>query len=87
MQSSPEAVAARERLDAVEVVAIQLYGLTQAVRALLGTHPEPDRARTVFDQLLGQMLAHPAFLGETDKAIVLKDFSATLFQPPVSLDT
>jgi|JI81AbrownRNA_FD_contig_61_180643_length_504_multi_1_in_0_out_0_1 hypothetical protein len=85
MQTDPVAAAARSRLGATMTISTHLYGLTSAVRALIATHPEPERMRQVFDQLIGQMLAHPAFLSDPDQGIVLRDFAATLFQPPVEL--
>jgi hypothetical protein len=85
MQTNPAAQDARTRLGATAMLAIQMYGLTAAVRALLATHPQPEKARAVFDQLLGQMLAHPGFLVDQDQGIVLRDFAATLFQPSVQL--
>ena len=89
MPQDQNAKAARARLDTVVVLSIQITGLAAAVRAILATHPEPDRVRAVFDQLfdqwLGQMLAHPGFLAEQDKGVVLRDFAASLFQPPVVL--
>ena len=87
MQTNPTAKAARDRLGAIETTAIQLYGLTAVVRALLAEHPEQENVRLVFDRLLGQMLAHPGFLAEPDRGIILRDFAATLFQPPVEIDT
>lgn len=47
MQPDPEAVAARESLGATRVLAIHLYGLTAAVRAILATHHQPQEARKV----------------------------------------
>ena len=85
MQTNPAAQDARNRLGVEVTLAIQMYGLTAAVRALLAEHPQPEKARAVFDQLLGQMLAHPSFLADKDQGIVLRDFAATLFQPPVKL--
>jgi len=86
MKSSKEAQAAQKNLGATLLLSVHLYGLTAAVRAILATHPEPEKVRAVFDQLLGQMLTHPGFLAEQDQGIVIRDFAATLFQPPVELD-
>lgn len=85
MQTNPDAHEARTSLGASIATTIQLYGLTAAVRALLATHPEPEKSRAVFDQLLDQMLAHPGFLADLDQGVILRDFAATLFQPPVVL--
>ena len=85
MKTDPIAAAARDRLGATLVLSIHLYGLTSAVRALIETHPEKEKMRSVFDQLLGQMLSHPGFLANQDQGIVLRDFSEALFQPPVEL--
>lgn len=74
------------RLDPTVVVATQLYGLTSAVRALIATHPEPDRLRQVFDQLLGQMLAHPGMVLNPEQGIVLREMAEVLFRSPVALD-
>lgn len=72
---------------AIMQLSVHLYGLTAAVRALISTHQDPERARLLFDQLSAQMLAHPAFLGDKKSAQTLKDFAEVLFRPPVSLDT
>jgi hypothetical protein len=37
---------------------IQLHVLWTAVKAIIATHPEPERVRTVFDQLIGQSTAN-----------------------------
>lgn len=85
MEQNKEAVEARARLGATMVLSIQLNTLTVAVRALIDTHPDRDLVREKLDQLIGQMLAHPAFLSDQDQGIVLRDFVETLFQPPVEL--
>lgn len=85
MKTDPIAQAARDRLGPTLVLANHLYCLTNAVRALLETHPEPEKVRTVFDQLHGQMLAHHGMYDDPDRGIVIRDFAATLFQPPVEL--
>ena len=87
MQTDPNAAAARNRLGHELVLSTHLTGLMAAVRAILATHPEPERVRAVFNQLIGQMLSHPGFLADRDQGIVLRDLAATLFQPPVRLDT
>lgn len=86
MKPDPNAQAAMARLGSELVVANHLYALTAAVRALLATHPEPERVKAVFDLLLGQMLTHQGNLSNPDAGIVLRDFTATLFQPPVEID-
>lgn len=85
MKTDPVAAAARSRLGATMTISTHLYCLTSAVRALIATHPEPERLRHVFDQLIGQMLAHPGFLSDSDQGIVLRDFAAALFQSPVEI--
>ncbi len=85
MQNNLAAKEARSRLGHELTVATHLYGVTVAVRALISTHPEPEKLRTAFDQLIGQMLSHPGFLENPDQGIVLRDMAETLFQPPVVL--
>ena len=87
MKNDPKAQAALDRLGPTVVLATHLYCLTNAVRALLSTHQAPEQARAVFDQLFAQQLAHQGTLDDPDQGIVLRDFAATLFQPPVKLDT
>jgi hypothetical protein len=87
MKVNPEAKKARDSLDPTELLALHLYALTAAVRAILAIHSDPPRVRAVFDQLIAQMQAHPAYMASPAKTIVLRDFVATLFQPPVNLDT
>jgi hypothetical protein len=72
-------------IEATEFVAIQVTALSAAVRALIATHPEPDRVRAVFDQLLGQMQANPAYLGHPEKQNLLKSLAELLFRPPIEL--
>lgn len=66
-------------------ISTHLYGLTSAVRALIATHPDPERMRQVFEQLIDQMLGNPGFLSDPDLGIVLRDFATTLFQPRVEV--
>lgn len=85
MQTNQVAATAISRLGATMTISTHLYGLTSAVRALIATHPEPERIRKVFEQLIDQMLVDQAFLSDPDLGIVLRDFAATLFQPRVEL--
>jgi hypothetical protein len=85
MKKDDEAAAARSRIGHELVQSTHLYGLLAAVRALIATHPDQDKVRQAFDQLIGQMLASPGFLVNTDFGVVLRDFSETVFQPPVEL--
>ena len=85
MQTDQKAAAARERIGYELVLSTHLYGLTAAVRALIAAHPEPEKFQVAFEQLIGQMLAHPGFLSNPDQGVVLRDFAATLLQPPVEL--
>lgn len=87
---TPEQQAAIEavgRLDDHITLALQIASVHAAVKAMLLAHPEPERVRTVYDQLLGQFIASPAVAGFPDRALVLRDLTATLFAPPVVLDT
>lgn len=87
---TPEQKAALEatgRIGDQMTLALQIASLHAAVKAMLATHPEPDRVRAVYDQLLGQFIASPAVAGFPDHALVLRDLTATLFAPPVVLDT
>lgn len=79
------AAAARMRTEAIEVLSIHLNGLTAVVRALIHTHPNRAAARAACDQLIGQMLAHPGYLVDSDYGIILRDYVETVFQLPVEL--
>lgn len=85
MKPDPAAVAARERLGSTQVLSLHLNGVMAAIRALIETHPDRDRVRMVFEQLIAQMLSHPGILDNPDQGIVIRDLAATLFQPPVEL--
>lgn len=82
-QPEEAAQAARERLGGLAVQSVHLTGLMQAVRALIETHPEPESLRNAYDRYVGQMLAHPGFLTDTDRGTVLRELTANLFQAPV----
>lgn len=75
------------RLDPMEVHNIQMLALFSAVRALIAVHPQSEKVRGVYDQLTAQVIASPFVMGQPDKAIILRDISATLFAPAVKLDT
>lgn len=79
------AALARSRLEAVEVVSLHLNGLIAVVRAMVHTHPEPNKVREACDQLIGQMLANPAYLKNPDYGVILRSFEESVFQPPVEL--
>ena len=78
MNTTPE-------IDPAEFLALQLAVLQLAVRALHANHPEPAKVEQVFEQLIGQMQANPAFLSSQSSAALLRRFSSGLFQPPVQL--
>jgi len=79
-----EAVA---RLSQLQILDLQVSVAHLAIKALICAHPEPEKVRTYYDQLLGQIMTGPGVLGHPDKALVLRDLTATLFAPPASLDT
>ena len=73
------------QLDPAEYVGLQVAVLHAAVRALHASHPEPEKVEAVFQQLIGQMQANPAFLGSTKNADLLRQFANGLFLPPKQL--
>lgn len=75
------------RLHPMEVHNIQILVALSAVRALIAAHPQPEKVRDIYEQLITQAIASPFVMGQPDKAIVLRDISATLFAPAVQLDT
>ncbi|NKF21548.1 hypothetical protein [Solimonas marina] len=75
------------RDEALLLVSTQLYGLTAVVRAMIATHPQPEKVRLLFDQLLMQMLADPVYLGDKKNAQALREFGEAVFQPSLRLDT
>jgi len=87
MNSDEEAKAARAELGEDRTMTVHFYGLAAVVRALVNAHPDPSRVRTLYDQLEVQMMASPAMATDKAARTVLKDFSASVFQPPVVLDT
>lgn len=87
MQPDPIAMQARDRIGDIATLSIHTNCLIAAFRALLATHPEPEKVRAAHDQLIAQMLAHPAFLDDSGCGAVLRDVTETLFQPLVRLDT
>ena len=73
-------------LDATILLAVQVSVLTAAVRAILGTHPDREQVRSVFDQLISQMQAHPGFLlAQAGTSDALRSCVEVLFRPPVEL--
>ena len=86
MEVNPVAKTARAELGETITLAVHLYGLTAAVRALIQVCPNQSLVRDIYDQLETQMLTNPAFAISEEARVVLKDFTATLFQPPVVLD-
>ncbi len=87
---TPEQKLAREAIGRLGEDAHYLQTLASqiAVKALIAAHPNKDIVRQYYDQLLGQLIAsgagHP---NSADNALVLHDITATLFAPPVKLDT
>lgn len=89
LSMTPEQRAAREalgRLDPYETMDLQIAVAHLAIKALIVAHPEPDKVRLYYDQLLGQLIASPGVVGFPDKSLVLKDLTAGLFEPPAVLD-
>ena len=86
MSIDPKEVdAARLRLGP-QVIGINdnIFGIL--VRALLATHPEPEKVRHKFDMLFGQLLATPPYIGNQDARLVAHDLVETAFRPPKTLD-
>lgn len=87
---TPEQQAAVEavgRIGDAWTVNLQIAVLQAAVRAMVVTHPEPEKFRAYFNQVLGQFMASQAVAGYPDRSVVLRDLTASLFEPPVELDT
>jgi hypothetical protein len=88
--TTPEQKAAQEavrRLGSTLAIATQTSAMLCAVRALLAAHPNPSSVRTIYDQLIGQLMATPGVVDDPDQMAVLRDLTNTLFRPPVKLDT
>lgn len=88
--TTPQQKAAREaigRMGNIDALATQIAAAQCAIRAMIATHPEPEKVRAVYDQLVGQLMAIPAIAADSDKMLVLRDLTETLFRPPVVLDT
>ena len=87
---TPDQKAARDaaaRLTGAEVLTLQSVICFSAVRAMVATHPEPEKMRAIYDQLIGQFIASPAVVGKPGKSFIIRDLTATLFEPPIELDT
>lgn len=78
---------AANRLPPLITLDIQVSVALIAIRALINSHPNPEQVRKIYDQLLGQLLTSSVVLNSPDRSLVLKDLTATLFRPPVLLDT
>lgn len=88
--ATPEQMAAREavgRLGPLDTLDLQVSVAHLAIKAMICAHPEPEKVRLYYDQLLGQVMAGPGVVGFPDKSLVLRDLTATLFAPPAALDT
>jgi hypothetical protein len=73
-------------MDATTFLAAQVSALALALRAVIATHPEPERIRAVFDQLAAQVQAHPGFLGaQIGQANALRSMAEMLFRPPIAI--
>lgn len=86
---TPEQKLAREAVSRIgdETRTLQISVAQMAIKALISTHPDPDAVRKVYDQLLAQFMANTAGLpSNSDRMVVLRDITATLFAPPVKLD-
>lgn len=60
---------------------IQLHVLWIAVKAIIATHPEPEKVRHVFGQLMGQSTASLIVQGEPLAAFtVVRDLTTSLFE-------
>jgi len=70
-----------EMFSAESLETIQLHVLWAAVRAIIATHPEPEKVRSVFDQLIGQSTANLIVQGEPLEAFtVVRDLANGLFE-------
>ena len=67
-----------------EFLALQLAVVTSAVRALLASHPEPEKVRTLFDQIIGQLQASGAVAGKGEPQQLALRRSIGLVFPPHS---
>lgn len=70
-----------DMFSAESLETIQLHVLWAAVKAIIATHPEPEKVRTVFDQLIGQSTANLIIQGEPLEAFtVVRDLTTGLFE-------
>jgi len=78
-----DGTSARERIGEVNCLAIQVYVLTHAVRALAQTHPDPTRFQLEFDRSMATMQVQSEFAGNLDHQLVVRDFVETVLFPPL----
>lgn len=71
-------------LSPVESIAYKAAVLECAVRALIATHPEPDKLRQAFQSLIAQVQAHRAGVPPAHLDFI-RQSAELLFAPPVEL--
>ncbi len=70
-----------EMFSAESLETIQLHVLWTAVKAIIAIHPEPEKVRNVFDQLIGQSTANLIVQGEPLEAFtVVRELTTSLFE-------
>jgi hypothetical protein len=70
------------KFDAVSLLTIENTVLSCAVEALIATHPNPERVRAIYDQLMGQIQANLLVSGEPPEAMtVARQLTNKLFSP------
>lgn len=75
-----------ERLVGLHALLVRSVVVECAVRALIADHPNPERVRVIFDQLVSQVQALRAGDAPEFQAAA-REAAETLFRPAVRLDT
>lgn len=70
--------------EIIDIFTVQLTVLSCAVESLIATHPEPEKVKTIFDQLFGQILAGVLASGGAKPAgaELAKQYAEKLFARP-----
>ena len=72
--------------ESITFIGAQNMAIVAMLRALYASHPEHEKVKEGFDQLIAQNLAHPACLDDPKNAKTLREMSELLTRPKVYLD-
>jgi hypothetical protein len=74
-------------MEKTEIEMLRMAVNVMAIKAIIATHPNPEKLKDAFDQLLVQFQTKPGVMGNPEYAAFIRQMAGDLFAPTALIDT